>query len=917
MSQSNQEGLFKESLSRYHLPAWFLERNVKTSSDLEGSVSICQCQGCGNYKKLYEDEETEGQALGSESTADDPKPEEESHTSTEKHDYNCEDAISYAKFSELRDMVATNMLWRHMRPQDSSVLLRRCAVSGCSTCPMEPVHMDEIVEQVAKSLGMGLVLLSFEDLEELGSDFHTQDRGFAVSGGVKKTAEEESTETKEKNPSKTEISAGEDTTTEAGSDKVVDNNAKGTSDEVTTPKEPIKDEWKANWSDGATFTDHFFAAKSKKWQDEANFSYSAWRDRAKESYAAILDGALNKVGQGSKAQYESEGQDSVASNSRGLVVHFVDCDHSGSSLEYRQKRRVLVRLGELVQERREKGQDVVLVISSRTLEPGEKLCQKAGVSTLSGVTLSIVNHSQQNSEKRDLQRKGAINTRRLRWILESGMAPPSSARPEIDWLQSATGGDLARYGQEMWSVNDIHRAAGQILARAWIRPQPVITSKHVDSVLKRLGLLKIAKAAEKTEAKEDSGDPETKGDDAVEEAEKDPLDGIKLDDHEERFRDCAIKPRDLNVSWDDVILDQDIKEVIQNLVPSSKLEVEASSDFLLSQLRIRGCLLYGPPGTGKTHLCRAIASASGSRMLSIDYATTQSSMVGKAEKYIRAAFSLATKMHPCVLFIDEADALFYRRSSRERSWERSATTQFLVEMEGLARNPNAPLVVVATNRPWDLDEAFLRRLPQKFCIGLPGRDSRAAILRLFLKDSDLDPAVDVDGIADATKGYSGSDLRSLCAEAALVWKIEQVKLDALCGGVSPALATARGGPKRLRLDVDHFAAAFEKMQPSRARDTADELARFSRRYNPVQGELGKGNGGKRYVFNGARGKNEAFSVRELISRPAPPEEASPANMQLVVWRSAEDVLFPGRATIETSETSSPCPLVTKGAEAFS
>lgn len=345
--------------------------------------------------------------------------------------------------------------------------------------------------------------------------------------------------------------------------------------------------------------------------------------------------------------------------------------------------------------------------------------------------------------------------------------------------------------------------------------------------------------------------------------------------------------------------------MIQNLVPSSKLEVEASSDFLLQQLRIRGCLLYGPPGTGKTHLCRAIASASGSRMLSIDYATTQSCWVGEAEKAIRAAFSLAAKLSPCVLFIDEADALFYRRGAGDKSWERSATTQFLVEMEGLAQKPDAPLVVVATNRPWDLDEAFLRRLPQKFCIGLPDRDARAAILRLFLKDGDLDPAVDVDGIADVTKGFSGSDLKSLCAEAALIWKVEQVKLDKLYGAVAPKFATARKAPKRLRLDVNHFAAAFEKMQPSRAPDMAAELERFERRYNPAQGELGRGNGGKRYIFNGARGKNEAFSVRELISRPAPSEEVSPANMQIIVWRSAEEMLFPGRATTVVSEAPSP------------
>lgn len=369
---------------------------------------------------------------------------------------------------------------------------------------------------------------------------------------------------------------------------------------------------------------------------------------------------------------------------------------------------------------------------------------------------------------------------------------------------------------------------------------------------------------------------------------------------------------DLNLTWDDIILDEDTKDIIKNLVPSSKLEVEASSDFLLSQLRIRGCLLYGPPGTGKTHLCRAIASSSGSRMLAIDYATAQSSLVGESEKNIHAAFSLATKMHPCVLFIDEADALFYRRGSNDKSWERAALTQFLVEMEGLAQSPNAPLVVVATNRPWDLDEAFLRRLPQKFYIGLPDRDARAAILRLFLKEGDLDPAVDVDGIADATKGFSGSDLKSLCAEAALVWKIEQGRLDALCGGVSQAFATARRGtgPKRLRLDVDHLAAAFEKMQPSRARDSADQLERFSRRYNPVQDELGRGNGGKRYIFNDAKGENEAFSVRELISRSVPAVEESPANMQLVVWRSAEEVLFPWRVSTQTPETPSSYPVTT-------
>lgn len=546
MSPSYQEWLSKESSSRYHLPAWFLERNVKASSDLEGHVCICQCEACEKYKKLYEDEETEDETPGSESTADAPQPEGESHTSSEKHETDNEDAICYAKFSELRDTVATNMLWRHMRPKDSSVLFRRCSVSGCSTCSMEPVHMNDIVGQVAKSLSMGLVSLSFEDLEELGSDFHAQDKVNVVSGDEKKTAEKESTEITKETSTTTETSTGESTTTEASSDKAVEKNTKKTSDKAKTPKEPVKDEWKADWSNGATFTDRFFASKSKKWQDEEKLSYSAWRDRTKQSYATILDGASVKLGQEGKPQEEHPADTGMTSNSRGLLVHFIDCDHSGLSLDHRQKRRVLVRLGELVQERRGNGQDVVLIISSRTLGPEEKLCQKAGVSTLSGVTLSIVNPSKQGAEDRDHRRKGAINARRLRWILETGMAQPASCRPKIDWMQNATDDDLARHGQDIWSVNDIHRAAGQILARTWIKPQPVITSKHVDSVLRRLGMITTPKPSEKTEVKEDLGASETKEDEVVEEAEKDPLESITLDHHEERFRDCVIKSSKLN-----------------------------------------------------------------------------------------------------------------------------------------------------------------------------------------------------------------------------------------------------------------------------------------------------------------------------------------------------------------------------------
>ncbi|KAG8156330.1 hypothetical protein KVR01_013782 [Diaporthe batatas] len=975
MPQNTQDDSSKATPSRYSLPGWFLERNVKTVLDLnatEAQFPICQCEICVKSKDSYDDDEEEeaveeeessktnpntdstkpdDQGSTNESATDSPDP----HATAEKHETSQEDAISYAKFSELRDAVATNMLWRRMRPQDGTVLFKRCSVAPvthCDACIMEPVLMNDVVTQVAKSLSMGLISLNYEDLERLGNEFHTQDKEHLVaekesdkkskeaasttdtgagdskesedSGAQKDTKNEAAEEPKEEVKNETTEESEEETNQDSkespkneskedskecpteekkegtkgeSKDEAKEEGKVETTPSMTAPKEPIKDDWKPDWSDGATFTEHYFAARGKKWQDEEKFSYSAWRERAKQSYAAVLGGVSAKSSQASKLKDDPAAKGDVAPAQRGLLIHVVDCDYSNKVFDYRKNRRVLVRLGELVQERRKNGEDITLVISTRNLDVGFKRCRKLCVSDLSTVTLSVVNPSKKGSEARALRRKGEVNTGRLSRVLGALMADGDNARLEVEWMKNSTEDEFARYGQDVWAFDDVHRAAGQVLTRAWNKSHPVITSKHVDVALRKLSLLKSKKDSSDT-AK--SGESETQS----EEVEKDPLEGQFLDDYEEKFRDCVVKPKDLRVSWDDVILDQDTKEVIQNLVPSSKIDVEASSEFLLAQLRIKGCLLYGPPGTGKTHLCRAIAASSGSRMLSIDYAATQSMWVGETEKYIRGAFSLAKRLSPCVLFIDEADALFYRRGSGDKSWERGATTQFLNEMEGLSTSPDSPLVVVATNRPWDLDEAFLRRLPQKFYVGLPDQDARAAILRIFLKDDDLDPAVDIEGIAAATQKFSGSDLRSLCAEAALIWKMEQGRIDALCGGVSPAFQKARKMPKRLRLDVDHFSAAFEKMMPSNSREQSEELEKFHRRYNPVQSELGQGNGGKRYVYNKETRRNEACSVREVISRVVPPvEETTPANMQLVVWQDPDSLVCPLRGA--NGEASKP------------
>jgi SpoVK/Ycf46/Vps4 family AAA+-type ATPase len=211
-------------------------------------------------------------------------------------------------------------------------------------------------------------------------------------------------------------------------------------------------------------------------------------------------------------------------------------------------------------------------------------------------------------------------------------------------------------------------------------------------------------------------------------------------------------------------------------------------------------------------------------MLAIVAASVQSKWVGESEKYIKASFTLAVKLSPCVLFIDERDSLFYRRSSDDQSWQRNAVTQFLQQVDGLPKAKESPFVIVATNRPYDLDEAFLRRLPQKVYFRLPDEVSRFKILNLLLKPGDLDPEVNIEEKARMTEGYSGSDLRNVCGEAGMVWMIEQVKR-------TPNAETMET-LKPLKLDVSHLNKALNKIRPSVSKHALRDLADFARRFNP-------------------------------------------------------------------------------------
>ena len=171
----------------------------------------------------------------------------------------------------------------------------------------------------------------------------------------------------------------------------------------------------------------------------------------------------------------------------------------------------------------------------------------------------------------------------------------------------------------------------------------------------------------------------------------------------------------------------------------------------------------------QTMIGRAIASRSGSTFFNISASSLTSKWVGEGEKMVRALFGVARLHQPAVIFIDEIDSLLTQRTDGDQEASRRIKTEFLVQMDGASTSrDDRVLVVGATNRPQELDEAARRRLVKRLYIPLPDASARKSLVtRLLAKQSHGLNQADIDTVATATKGYSGSDMYALCAEAAL------------------------------------------------------------------------------------------------------------------------------------------------------
>jgi len=247
--------------------------------------------------------------------------------------------------------------------------------------------------------------------------------------------------------------------------------------------------------------------------------------------------------------------------------------------------------------------------------------------------------------------------------------------------------------------------------------------------------------------------------------------------HENLIAQDLVNPEDILTKFDDIGGLSKEKRDIYNLVclPLKRPDLFRGRGKLYRPPG--GLLLCGLPGTGKTMLAKAIAKESGAAFINLRLSTLLNKYFGESQQLVRALFSLAQKLSPTIIFIDEIDGFLRARSMQDHTCIANMKSEFLALWDGMMSesmqdpgegNRFGVVIIGASNRVQDIDQAILRRLPRTFRVGLPDSAARENILKIMLRDESLSNDFEFGVLAgNMSEGYSGADLKELCRAAAM------------------------------------------------------------------------------------------------------------------------------------------------------